>query len=273
MAAGMAEQQAGTQYSGPPPQNYERFFVPAIGEPIARDLVALAALRPGERVLDVMCGTGIVARLAAEQVGPTGEVAGLDLNAGMLAVARANTPAGVDIAWHEADATSMPIPDGSFDVVLSQMGLQFVPDKVAALREMRRVLDAGGRLLLNVPGPTPALFEIMAEALGRHMGPEAAGFVQQVFSLHDTDEIQGLLEDAGFTDVQVTAETKSLHLPASEDFLWQYVQSTPLAGAVAQVDDEHRGLLERDVVDKWQAFASDGGLDLQVRNVVATARK
>jgi len=269
----MAEQHFGKAYGGKPPLNYERFFVPAIGAPLAKDLIKLAALRSGQRVLDVACGTGIVGRLASQQVGASGTVAGLDVNPGMLAVARSATPPAMAIEWHEASAEAMPLPDASFDAVLCQMGLQFMPDKHAALREMRRVLVRGGGLILNAPGPTPRLFTIMGEALERHIGAEAARFVFQVFSLHDTAEIQKLLSGAGFHDVSVQSDTKTLRLPAPEEFLWQYVHSTPLAGAVAQVHDDRRGLLEHDVVAKWQEFVNDGALVLQVRVVVASARK
>jgi SAM-dependent methyltransferase len=268
----MAEPRFDRTYSGMPPENYERFFVPAIGEPMAHDLMHLAELRPGERVLDVACGTGVVARLASQRVGATGLVAGLDVNPGMLAVARAATPPGMAIEWHEASAEAMPLPDASFDAVLCQMGLQFVPDRQAALREMRRVLVRGGRLVLNVPGPTPQLFSIMGEALARHVGAEAAGFVDRVFSLHDTAEIQDLLGGAGFPEVSVQSAMKSLSVPAPQEFLWQYLLSTPLAGTVAQVEDDRRGLLEREVVAKWQEFVEDRALVLQVRNVVAIAR-
>jgi SAM-dependent methyltransferase len=269
----MAEQHFGRAYGGEAPVNYERFFVPAIGAPLASDLIGLAALRPGERVLDVACGTGVVARLASQQVGATGVVAGLDVNPGMLAVARSVTPPGMPIEWHEASAEAMPLQDASFDVVLCQMGLQFMPDKHAALREMRRVLVRGGRLILNVPGPIPRLFTILGEAIARHIGAEAAGFMHQVFSLHDTAEIQSLVGGAGFHDVTLQSDTKSLRLPAPKEFLWQYLRSSPLAAPVAQVDEEHLGSLERDVVAKWQEFVKEGALGLQVRIVVVTARK
>lgn len=269
----MTQQHYGKAYGGSPPENYERYFVPAIGAPAANGLIEIAALRPDERVLDVACGTGIVARLASEAVGTAGTVAGLDINPGMLAVARSTTPPGMAIDWHEGSAEAMPFPEASFDAVLCQMGLQFVPDKDAALSEMRRVLAPGGRLILNVPGPTPQLFVVMGEALARHVGAEAVGFVNQVFSLHDTAEIHDLIDGAGFRDVSVQADTKSLRLPPSEEFLWQYVHSTPLAGPVMQLNDERRGALERDVTAKWQAFVEDSALKLQVRMVVATARK
>lgn len=269
----MAEQHFGKAYGGNLPANYERFFVPAIGAPLATDLVRLAALRPDERVLDVACGTGVVARLASQQVGATGKVAGLDVNPGMLAVARSATPPEMAIEWHEASAEAMPLPDAAFDVVLCQMGLQFMPDKSAALREMQRVLVPGGRLLLNVPGPTPRLFTILGEALGRHIGAEAVEFVNGIFSLHDAAEIESFISGAGFQDVSVQSDTKQLRLPAPAEFLWQYVHSTPLAGIVAQADDDRRESLERDVVAKWQEFVEDGALALEVRVVVATARK
>jgi ubiquinone/menaquinone biosynthesis C-methylase UbiE len=269
----MTEQHFGKAYVGNPPANYERFFVPAIGAPLATDLIRLAALRPGERVLDVACGTGIVARLASQRVGATGTVAGLDANPGMLAVARSATPPDSPIEWHEASAEAMPLPDASFDVVLCQMGLEFMPDKHAALSEMWRVLVRDGRLIFNVPGPTPRPFAIMEEALARHIGAEAAGFVDKVFSLHDGAEIQDLLRRAGFRDVSVQSDPKPLRVPPPEEFLWQYVHSTPLAGAVAQGDDERLGSLERDVVAKWQEFVEDRALAFQVRVVAATARK
>ncbi|HXV78737.1 MAG TPA: hypothetical protein VEG60_02550 [Candidatus Binatia bacterium] len=97
--------------------------------------------------------------------------------------------------------------------------------------------------------------------------------MNHVFSLHDTAALQHLMNGAGFRDVSVQTDTKSLRLPPPEKFLWQYVRSTPMAGAVAQVNDERRSSLERDVAARWQEFVKDRALMLQVRMVVATARK
>src|SRR6266702_1414730 len=124
-------------YGGNAPENYERYFVPVIGTPFARALLEVADLGHGERVLDVACGTGVVTRLAAEHVGSEGAVAGLDLNPGMIAVARTAVP-DPSIAWYEGNAESIPLPDGSFDALLCSLGLQFVSDKDAAVREMHR---------------------------------------------------------------------------------------------------------------------------------------
>lgn len=255
------------------PENYERFFVPAIGRPVAEDLIDAARLRPGEDVLDVACGTGIVTRLAAEGVAPSGKVTGLDVNPGMLAVARTAAPRGTSIDWCEASAESMPLPDETFAVALCQMGLQFIPNKLGALREMRRVLARGGRLLTNLPGPTPPLFAIMSDALNRHLGPEAASFALVVFSLHDADELAGLLKSAGFRDIGVTKATRRLQVPPPAEFLWQYIHSTPLGAAFAKADATKRRAFEEDVTAQWQPFVANEGMALEVGMTTATARK
>jgi ubiquinone/menaquinone biosynthesis C-methylase UbiE len=260
-------------YGGTAPENYERYFVPTIGTRFATELLDAAALQPGERVLDVACGTGVVTRLAAGIVGPDVAVAGLDVNPGMLGVARSVTPARTNIEWHEASAESMPLPDESFDIVVCSLGLQFLPDKTAALQEMQRVLVPGGRLAIGTVGPTPPVFAILEQALARHVKPEVAAFIRQVFSLHDTHELHDLMVAAGFREVQVKPKTLKLTLPAPAEFLWQYVHSTPLAGAVGQIDDEGRAALERDVAAGWQTFVQDGALVAELNIVVSTSRK
>ena len=253
--------------------NYERYFVPAIGAPLADDLVAAAALAEGARVVDVACGTGVVTRLAADRVGADGTVAGVDVNPGMLSVARAASPRNTTIEWYEANAEALPLADETFDVALCQLGLQFVAEKAAALREMRRVLRPAGRLFFNVPGPTPALFAVLEATLARHVGREAGAFMQAVFSLHDASEIRDLLTDAGFADADVRVSEKTLRLPPPEDFVWQYVHSTPLAGAVVDLDSEQRAALEREVVAGWQPFVEDGILVLELQIATASAHK
>lgn len=256
-----------------PPENYERYFVPSIARPIAVDLVGEAALRPGERVLDVACGTGIVARLAAERVGENGAVAGVDVNPGMLAVARATAAAaGTRIRWYETSAESIPLPDEAFDIVFCQVSLQFIEDKVAALREMRRVLVPGGRALVNVPQPTP-LFDVLDDALSRHAGEAAGRFVRAVFSLNEVDRVERLFRDAGFRDVAARTETKTLRLPPAKEFVWQYVHSTPLSGLVAELDDERGRAIERDVVEGWRPWSDDNGMTYEQGVIVVSARR
>ena len=263
----------GTSYGGHATENYERYFVPAIGGPLAEQLVAEASLRPGERIVDVACGTGIVARLAADRVGPTGSVAGTDVNPGMLAVARAAAASSgrTSIQWYETVAEAMPLPDAAFDVVFCQVALQFFADRAAAVREMRRVLAPGGRAYVNVPAPT-AFFEVLAQAVTEHAGAAIGAFVRQVFSLNDAGELEGLFRNAGFDEVDVRTDTRQLRLPAARDFLWQYVHSTPLAGPIGGLNDEARAALERDVVTGWAGWVADGGLVYDQPILTASAR-
>ncbi len=267
----MTQQHFGRGYSSNAAENYERYFVPAIGRPVADELMGVAALQPGERVLDVACGTGVVTQLAAKATG--GTVSGVDLTPGMLEVAKSVTPGDLSIEWHQASADSMPLPDEAYDAVLCQLSLQFFPDRPAALREMRRVLAPDGRLVLNVPGRMPRIFEIIDGALERYVGPEAAGFVRAVFSLNDADEVRALVGEAGFQDVTAEVRTIPLRFPAPAEFLWQYLYATPLAEAVGKMDDEALGALEHDVVQRAQSLVEDGGLAIQQEIVVATGRK
>jgi ubiquinone/menaquinone biosynthesis C-methylase UbiE len=260
------------QYAGNAAENYERYFVPTIGVPFATALLDAAGLHRAERVLDVACGTGVVTRLAAQQVDPDGAVAGLDINPAMLAVARSVPSSGAAIEWYEGSAESLPLADGSFDVVVSSLGLQFVPDKASALREMRRVLAPDGRLAIATVGPTPPLFAILEQALARYVNPEVAAFMRVVFSLYEPEELEELTSGAGFREVEVSPKTLTLTLPGPAEFLWQYVHSTPLAAAVAQIDDAGHAALERDVVAGWRSFVRNESLATDINVVLTTAR-
>lgn len=261
------------QYGGSAPENYQLHFVPTIGLPFATSCLDAAGLRQGERVLDIACGTGVVTRLAAEQVGSDGAVSGLDINPAMLAVAR-SVPSAVPIEWHEGTAESLPFADGSFDVALSSLGLQFVPDKSAALREMWRVLVPDGRVAIATVGPISPLFATLEQALARHVTPEAAAFMKAVFSLYEPEELSRLATGAGFRNVEVQSSPVTLNFPGAAEFLWQYVHSTPLAAAVAHIDDARRAALQDDFVAGSRSFVNDDGtIGDDVSVVVTTARK
>jgi len=272
MSVATSKQSAyGTTYGDNAAENYEQYFVPVIGRPFAVDLVADAALQPGERVLDVACGTGIVARLAAERVGPTGQVSGLDVNAAMLGVAR-SLPSGVPIKWYETSAESVPLPDGAFDVVFCQLGLQFMADKAAALREMRRMLAPGGRVYISTPMPN-AFFDVLDREIARHVSEEASVFVHAVFSLNDPREVHTLLADAGFEAPEAHPHSRRLRTPAARDFMWQYIHCTPLMALVPQSGDARNAALERAVVAGWQPWMSGDGMSYEQSVLVGTARR
>jgi ubiquinone/menaquinone biosynthesis C-methylase UbiE len=247
------------------PELYQRYLVPAVTSMWAADLADLAQLRSGERVLDAACGTGIVARVAAERVGGTGSVAALDLNPGMLAVARSLPPvAGTPIEWHEGSALDLPFGQGDFDAVLCQFGLQFFPDRPAALRELRRVLTRDGRLALNVFGPiehNPAT-HALSEALDRRLRPGASLAKRKEHSLADPDELRSLVESAGFIRVTVETATKTVRFPSAAHYVQAQLSGTPLATVVAEetVEDRER-LVEEVIADVSSALAPYAGVD------------
>jgi ubiquinone/menaquinone biosynthesis C-methylase UbiE len=163
---------------------HERYLVPLLFAPGAEVLIELAALGPGERVLDVACGTGSVARRAAQRVGATGTVVGPDVSESMLKVARkASSEIRPAIEWRQGDARDIPFPDAAFDVVFCQQGLQFFPDRSAALREMHRVLVPNGRLTLSVLRSIEhnSGWALLAEVLERHVGPDAGAIMRSPF--------------------------------------------------------------------------------------------
>lgn len=175
---------------------YEALFVPALFRQWAAKVADAAAIRGGQRVLDVACGTGILAREAAARVGAAGHVVGLDPNPGMLAVAARLAP---DVEWRQGVAESLPFPPGSFDAVVSQFGLMFFRDGCQALQEMKRVLTPGGRLVVAVWN---SLDEIPAYAslvtlLEAAAGSRAADALRAPFVLGDRKSLARLASDAG----------------------------------------------------------------------------
>lgn len=239
---------SGFQVSSNAAELYERYAVPYVLGPWAPQLVELAALQQGERVLDVACGTGVVTRLAAAQVGDAGQVIGLDLNAGMLAVARAlPPPPGAPIAWKEGSAMSIDLPDRSVDVVLCQQGLQFFPEKLTALRGMHRVLAPGGRLLLSVWKSAGPYNTAVGDALERHVDIGTATKYRANRMVPTAEELRLLVLDAGFHDVHVRSSRMTIALPPIEQFVLNHLSSAPVAGAVAALTDAGRAALAADV--------------------------
>jgi ubiquinone/menaquinone biosynthesis C-methylase UbiE len=178
---------------------YERVLVAPLFRPFAEQLVARLAPTPGDSVIDVACGTGIVARVARERLGAEARIVGVDIAPAMLAVARTVDPT---IDWREGNAVSLPVGAAEhFTVLTCHQGLQFVADKPAAIREMRRVLAPGGRVAIATwrsLEDTPGVRELNAIA-ERQVGP----IVDSRHSLGDASVLQALLVDAGFSDVSV----------------------------------------------------------------------
>ena len=265
------------QYSltGSVAEMYEQNMVPAIFARFAKGLLEFAQLHVGEHVLDVACGTGIVARLAWPQVAPSGRVVGLDVNAAMLDVARrAAEEAGMSIEWQEGDAASMPLADGAFDAVLCQLGLQYFSERHAALMEMRRLLRASGRLVLSVLRPVEynPSHAVFADALERHVSAAAAATRRAPFTLSDRDEIRALVAGAAFHDVVVQLDVRVVRFPSAEAMVRIMMAGTPLATAMAEADPAVLQTVIAEVTTGLSAYEDDRGLALPMQAWVVTAK-
>jgi ubiquinone/menaquinone biosynthesis C-methylase UbiE len=241
------------QMGGSEAEAYEQYKVPRLFGPLARLLLDRIPLRVGSRVLDVACGSGIVARLAAQRVAPSGKVVGIDLNEGMLAVARAHAPVnGYPIEWKQGDATALPFAADTFDVVLCQQGLQYLPDKPRALLEMHRVLVPGGTLALNVWGKASRYNVVLANALATHCNGDVAKRSLAPFALSDATAMRSLVVNAVFSEVELQTETVLRRIYPTQEWLIQ--DSGPYAGDVAGMESGARAAMIREIAANLREF-------------------
>jgi len=258
------------------PVTYERYIVPTWMLDWTEDLIVAGGVGPGKRVLDVACGTGIVARKAAGRVGPGGRIAGLDANEGMLRVAGtcAREEGLADVAWYRSDVTRMPFSRGEFDVVLCHQGLQFFPDRHAALREMARVLTPGGRLALGVWGRPDRCPYVIAVAgvLEDYLGAESTTMFRQAGSLSNPDELLGLVRSAGFSDVHLRAETKISRHPSLAGLLPAYFSIFPVAAEISAMQEEERARMFCSMETALALYCEKDGLAVPTENYIVTAR-
>lgn len=248
-------------------ERYDANMVPAIFEPFAHGLIDAACLVDGERVLDVACDSGIVARVAE---GSAGSVVGVDLNEDMLTVARRHAEG---IVWKRGDVTAMAFGDDSFDVVLCQDGVQYFADRHTALSEMRRVLTPSGRLVFSVWrgvefNPTHLVF---SQVLDRLVSSEAGDTRRAPFAFSDREANRAAVLEAGFTDPVVRLDVRVARFESAAKMVQIMVEGTPLGAAMA---DAGEGVLEAviaEVTDGLAGYVDDYGLAVPLQSWVITA--
>jgi ubiquinone/menaquinone biosynthesis C-methylase UbiE len=224
--------------------------VPVIFVPWAQHLLSKAVPQEGENILDVACGTGIVARMAKSRVGPSGNVAGVDLNSGMLNVAKSIVGSS-RINCIEADVGNIPLESKSFDKAYCQQGLQFFPNKVGALKEIHRLLRSGGKCLVVAAQSLEQhpLMNSQVAALTKHIDANAAAGIRAVCSLPNGNEIAEYFKEAGFDKVSWETVDLTLLHKDGRAFIQNGIMSTPLAGIIATWSDTDRNALLDDILE------------------------
>jgi ubiquinone/menaquinone biosynthesis C-methylase UbiE len=238
--------------------------------------VDFAALQANERVIDVGCGTGAAAQYAAEAVGILGQVTGVDVNAGMLEVARSlPVGPGAPLEWREANAAQLPLDDESIDVVLCAQTLQFLPEKESGLSEMRRVVKPGGRVALSVwcEIEESPYFYTLVEAVARHIGSETAAGLKSAFALSDADEIRRLLKAAGFGQIEMTVAQLNLLLPKLAEFVPHHISATPMAAGYERADEPAQQSIIRDITETLSQYETNGHVQIPFKSHLIMTEK
>lgn len=256
------------------PELYERFLVAPLFTPFALELVRRAGIAQNDRLLDVACGTGIVARLAHEAAGECRQIVGVDASPNMLAIARTVAPT---IDWREGNAAQLPVnSDERFDVVTCHQGLQFFTDKPAAARAMRRVLAPGGRLAVGtwLPVEDIPLVRDLQSVAEQHLGT----VVDQRHSFGDADAIRELLTDAGFVAIQIETVTRTIRMSDGAT-VFPRLNSMAIVGMSAAgktMTEEQRAQvisdLTNDSVEILQPYLEGSELVFDLSSTIAIAR-
>ena len=253
------------------PELYERWLVGPLFRPFAEIIVLDLNASPGESVLDVACGTGIVARVAKERVGERGRVVGIDISADMLFVARKVAP---KIEFREGSASLLPLQDGEiFEVVVCHQGFQFFADKAAAMAQMRRALKKGGKLAVATwrsDQECPFLHDLRRVA-EHHLGPIA----DQRYNF-DEAALEAFVRDAGFNNIGVKTTSRSIHFDDGEQFVRLNSMAFVGMSAAGKAMDEQqrREAVDAIVTDSaavLKSHSKGSAVDFELRTNVATA--
>ena len=250
-------------------ETYESRFVPALFADWAPHVVEMGDVSAGQSVLDVACGTGIVARTAARRVGAGGRVVGVDLNDAMLTVAARVCP-GVDL--RRADVASLPFGDGTFDAVLCQMAMMFFPDPPGALREMGRVTRPGGIVVVMVPSSLDAqpAYRLLVELAARHAGPEAVSMLSAYWACGNLDELLGTFRAAGLDVLSTRTRMGTARFGSIDEFVAVEVESTPVR---ERLSGDQYDTLRGEANDVLASFTTpDGRAEIPIEGHIVAAR-
>jgi ubiquinone/menaquinone biosynthesis C-methylase UbiE len=241
---------------------YEQILVPSILGPAAKALVEWADVQVGEAVLDVGCGTGSAARFAADRTGPSGRITGIDINAGMIAVAEGLPRAdSVAMEWLVESAYKLSMNSDTIDLVLCAQTLQFLKERQLALAEIRRVLKPGGRAALSVWSELDEspYFQALVESISKYINRETAAGLAAAFSLSEATDIRQLVKDIEFRNIEITARQLDLTLPPLHKFVPQHIQATPMAASYYAAPISVQKTVIKEVTEQLTAYITEQG--------------
>lgn len=236
---------------------YEALFVPALFEQWAAKVADIAQIRPGQRVLDVACGTGVLSREVLSRVGPQGYVAGIDASPGMLAAGKEIEPL---VDWKHGLAEALPFADESFDTVVSQFGLMFFTDRVQAIDEMLRVLMPGGRLVVAVWDSLESIpaYEALAALLDRLVGVHAGDALRAPFVLGDQELLASLFAGAAESRAAIATHQGTAQFPSVAAMVEAELRGwLPLLGVI--LEERQVALLMQEAEDVLRPYVNSEG--------------
>jgi ubiquinone/menaquinone biosynthesis C-methylase UbiE len=257
------------QISAEQAEVYETKFVPAIFAQWAPLLLDATGVKAGQTVMDVACGTGILARTAADRVGVAGKVVGLDLSEGMLTVARRVRP---DLEWRQGDAATVPFPDDTFDAVLCQSSMMFFPDATGALREMARVCKPAGNVGVQVYSSLQAqpAYGPWINMVAQHADPDAVDLLSTYWVHGDLDVLRRRFEAAGLDVTAINTITGTARFGSIEEMVRTEVESTPLVDRIS--DEVYRRILQESSRVLGE-FETDSGAEVPIEGCLVIGRK
>ncbi|MEW6126263.1 MAG: methyltransferase domain-containing protein [Acidobacteriota bacterium] len=265
---------ANVAFAGSIPENYDRFLVPVFFAPYARDLVRRITVQENAAVLEIACGTGMVTRKLKDTLPATARLVATDLNPEMMEVAKRKFTADEIIEWQQADAMNLPFADETFDAAICQFGLMFVPDKVTALCEVKRVLKPGGIFLFSVWDAIEKneMAQIAHETIQSFFDNDPPAFYEIPFSLDNPEGVQAFLKEAGFIDIQMDIVTMTGESPTAQDAARGTVEGNPIINAINERGVDKEKVIEA-VAEKLAKQLGDKPLKTKLQALVFKVKK